>query len=277
MEVWKGFNYRSKNETLWVELMNMSTIEIGIGYLPANVVAIPGKYNDSYDIPPGTYVIQNAGKSQVGTSGIERIVFLTASLVSIACAAIWLCTNWRKGVKGTASTPPAPSSDAASQGTSGTALLSMNGDNDVSVRAFEHKLQYYYYDSTKSNLEVFEKDSNRDNVTEEDFESGTTLLRRMYGLDLLMWARQDSGQTAEQLNALQWKSDAIFTEVRRLADEWDEILQNPMAGATPRELKEMAEVRSILDEFPPERYQNKRPIEYDSLDPQTHRRRFGFV
>ncbi|KAI5458970.1 hypothetical protein BGZ63DRAFT_390056 [Mariannaea sp. PMI_226] len=265
MESWKGLNYYTRDPKGWVRLMNLSTAEWGVGFFPPNVVAIPGKLNSSYSFDPGTIVIQHAAKSKVGTNGIESIIFITASLVSILCTGLWLwrnLDNLKSG--GERSQPQNPNPDDASQATEGTALNGVSENRGVSASRFEGLLKHLYYDSIHSELEAWEKDANMEGVTADDVEDAINLLRRMYVIDLEMWARGDErGFTNDQRNVQQWKSDAILAETHRLVDEWQLILQSSGIGATSKEeeeAEEIKEIKKILNKIGDTRYEEKYPI-----------------
>lgn len=257
MESWQGLNYLTKNPTKWVELMNLSTVEWGVGYLPAGVVAIPGKLNVTYNLPAGTIVIQNASKSEVGSRDVEKIIFGITSGVVILWAGIWLYLNRLKfSTRGTEPLLPT-GSDAASHGTSIT--LNNRDENFVSASEFYHQLRYFYYESEKSEPEIKEKNLDEESVEADDIEKATALLREMFNLDLMIWAKQSSRQTTRGERAeMMAKSDAILAEVNRLVAAWDVNLNDPRrTAATDMEKQEMMEIVEILRQIGPQRYPNK--------------------
>lgn len=267
MESWRGLNYLTKNPTKWVELMNLSTVEWGVGYFPAGVVAIPGRLNVTYNFPAGTIVIENASKSEVGSRDVEKIIFGITSGVVILWAAIWLFLNRLKfSTDGTEPLLPT-GSDVASHGTSIT--LNNLDENFITAGDFHHKLRYFYYESEKTEPEIREKNLNEESVDADDVEKATSLLREMFNLDLLIWAKQNSRQTTRGGRAdMMAKSDAILFEVNRLVKSWDTNLKD--TGASDTEKQEMMEIVEILRQIGPQRYPNKYS-QHDDTDRRSRR------
>jgi len=90
MESWDGENYYTTNFTEMVALMNLSTAEWGVGYLPPNLVAIPDALNDTYGFGSDTLVIEYAARTEVGSRDTEKVIFGVTSGVVILWAAVWL-------------------------------------------------------------------------------------------------------------------------------------------------------------------------------------------
>ncbi|CAM1505506.1 Fc.00g111430.m01.CDS01 [Cosmosporella sp. VM-42] len=267
MESWHGYNYYTRDPRQWVKLMNLSTTEWGIGFLPANLYAIPDSYNDSWKFPVNATVIQHAAKTEVGSRDIEKIIFGVASGIVILWAIVWLWIN-RNKLPGVGDDNPNPNLrtngngfETASQGTSVTALTAY-GENFVKAADFQNQLRYFYYESDKSELEIREKDLQAEDVTADDIEAATKLLRDMYSLDLRLFARQNSRETTQaQRNEWMCQSDAILDELNRLVATWDINMNNPQAmGVTEKERNEIAEIRDILMSIGPERYPNKQRV-----------------
>ncbi|KAF6806098.1 hypothetical protein CMUS01_14453 [Colletotrichum musicola] len=68
MNSWKHVNHYTESNTRWVEMMNLSTPELGVGWIPANVVAIPETLNNSIAsrYPPNTTFIENVSEERIG-------------------------------------------------------------------------------------------------------------------------------------------------------------------------------------------------------------------
>ena len=260
MESWRGRNYLTSKPDKWIELMNLSTVEWGIGYLPAGLKAIAGRLNSSYQFPPHTTVIQNAGKEEAGSRDVEKIVFGVTSGVVIFWAIIWLYLNYSK-FSSVGNTPLNPtSSDAASLGTSIT-MNNFDDENFVKTRDFRDKLRYFYYESDKTEVEIREKDFRHESVDAEDIETVNALLRQMFSLDLKLWAGQQTRRARQGGNAeLMAKSDAILAEVHRLVASWNVNLNDPQTTvATDAEKQEMRKIVEFLQRIGTQRYANMYP------------------
>ncbi|KAG3178612.1 hypothetical protein PC129_g25485, partial [Phytophthora cactorum] len=93
---------------------------------------------------------------------------------------------------------------------------------------FDHQLQNFYYNGDKSLPEAREKDPRADVITTEDIEHAGALFRKMYGLDMSLWATQNSRQvTPAQRNVMKHQSDAILAEVRQLVGAWKANMDSP--------------------------------------------------
>ncbi|KAF7556189.1 hypothetical protein G7Z17_g1666 [Cylindrodendrum hubeiense] len=246
MESWEGRNYYTRNTTRWVQLMNLSTAEWGIGFLPATLVAIPGHLNDTYDFRSDSIFIENASKPTLGSRHIENIIFGLVSGIVILWALVWLYVN-RSEIFSPHSTQKPNTSDASSHTTSVTELSTL-GNGFVKAADFKHQLQHFYYDGENSMLEVCEKDYSTEKISTDDIEGAGALFRKMYGLDLQLWATQNSRQvTPDARNNLMHQSDAILAEVRRQVRVWQVNMNDPTtAAATEKEKREIGEIEEIL-------------------------------
>ncbi|KAH9884839.1 hypothetical protein F4778DRAFT_761899 [Xylariomycetidae sp. FL2044] len=259
METWKGRNYYTTNQTTWVELMNLSTVEWGLPHFPPNVVAIPGGLNDSsFHFDNSTYVIEYAGGSAAGQSPVESVVFGAASAAAIVIALIWLVWN-----RATLLSPPLPEeadmhTDAVEHGINGFSGSGGGGfelhvpDNEqfVTAAAFKDKLHNFYYEPVESELELYEKDVSAERIDVEDVEAATALLRRMYMFDLELWSEQSSPYVTEGKRAeTRDKSDAILAEVRKTVDVWDE-----QAGWHTSERQQLGQIVGFFEMLPKRRY-----------------------
>lgn len=260
MESWQGLNYYTRNTKKWVQLMNLSSAEWGLGFLPATLVAIPGHLNDTYDFPPDSIVIQNASKTTLGSIHIEEIIFGLASGIVFLWAVVWLYVN-RSEIRSPRSSQDSIPSDAASQGTSVTALTALD-DGFVRANDFLRDLKYFYYDSDKSKLEVGEKDISIEGISTDDIENAGALFRKMYGLDLKLWSMENSRErTAAERNKIMHESDAILAEVTQQVHVWQADMSNPTTTtATEDEKREMDEIVETLRAIGQERYPSKRPV-----------------
>lgn len=260
MESWHGLNYYTENTTKWVQLMNLSTAEWGLGFLPATLVAIPGHLNDSYDFPSDSIVIENASKTKAGVAHIEALIFGLASTIVGLWALYWLYVNHSEMFSPRSSQNSEPS-DAASQGTSVTELTTFD-DGFVQAKDFLRNLKYFYYDSDKSELEVGEKDISIEGISTDDIENAGALFRKMYGLDLKLWSMENSRErTAAGRNKIMHESDAILAEVTQQVHVWQADMSNPTTTpATEDEKREMYEIVETLRSIGQERYPNKQPV-----------------
>ncbi|KAK7911709.1 hypothetical protein PG985_014190 [Apiospora marii] len=99
MESWESNPSKiyTTNQTLWVELMNQSTSEWSLGWLPANVYAINGTLassNPPVQFPDGAFVIEGAGVTTAGSAAIEDLIFGLATAAVLLSGIIWLSKTW---------------------------------------------------------------------------------------------------------------------------------------------------------------------------------------
>ncbi|KAH7158108.1 hypothetical protein B0J13DRAFT_543572 [Dactylonectria estremocensis] len=259
MESWEGANYYTRNTTKWVQLMNLSTVEWGIGFFPANLVAIPASLNNTYNFPSDTIVIQNASKTNVGSRHTEKIIFGLVSGIVILWALAWLYVSRSEilSPRGKQNDTLSPH-DAASQGTSVTVMTNLD-DGFVKAADFQHQIQYFYYDSDMSMLEAHEKDPLTDEVSTQDIEDAGALCRKMYRLDMHLWSKKRARKVKpSDRNAWMHQSDAILVEVRRQVFAWQANLNDgSTAPASENEKRQLDEIVGMLNLIGPERYPNK--------------------
>ncbi|KAH7176557.1 hypothetical protein EDB81DRAFT_42697 [Dactylonectria macrodidyma] len=259
MESWEGLNYYTRNTTKWVQLMNLSTVEWGIGFFPANLFAIPGPLNDTYDFPSDAIVIQNASKTNVGSRHTEKIIFGLVSGIVILWALAWLYVSRSEilSPRGKQNQNLNPGEEA-SQGTSVTAMANLD-EGFVKAADFQHQIQYFYYDSDMSMLEAHEKNPRIDEVATQDIEDAGALCRKMYGLDMHLWSKKRARKVkTSDRNGWMHQSDAILAEVRRQVFAWQANLSDGNTSqATENEKRQLEEIVEMLNLIGPERYPNK--------------------
>ncbi|KAH0443917.1 hypothetical protein CcaCcLH18_00743 [Colletotrichum camelliae] len=263
MESWEGHNYYTANISKWVDLMNISTADWGIGWLPSNVVAIPYALNDSIaaQYPENTTFIENASKSTTGHRATEKIVFGVVSGLAILWAVVWLYYSLRTDKfeyrpidfgssdnYGSAK----PGRYSSSHGTleNGTSQL-------MDVMEFERNLKRFY-SQIKTGLEYEDKSSHGDtSIRGDDVEAVTNLLRIMYDLDLGIWSRQDihAGEDHEMHNTeSRTRSNAIWAEVREIVGKWEAGLTNGSVRLPPNEQENMKDIISLFGQYRKDRY-----------------------
>jgi hypothetical protein len=248
MESWDNENYYTTDPVKWVQLMNQSTAEWGVGYFPPNVVAL----NDSYSFDNNTFVIQNAAQADVDSRPTENIIFGVTSAFAIAWGIIYVLYNLRKktlfrplgsnGASDNASLGP-----GSYGGRSGSVTLSaMENGDQVTAREFEKQMFTFYYPPGLTELEVYEKDLRQDGLGPEDVEDVNALVRKMLGFDQALWSQRNSTYFREsQRDELRENSDAVLAEIRRNASAW--YGQRGSMGWTPDEQRELQTIAELLD------------------------------
>ncbi|KAK0638695.1 hypothetical protein B0T16DRAFT_229279 [Cercophora newfieldiana] len=244
MESWQSLNYNTRNVTKWTELMNLSTTEWNLGPLPPNLVAVQGTLNDSAlaAYPPGTVIIQNAGKTDLGDRAAEGVVFGLCSAVALLWAAAWLVWSIRDG---TLLKPRegARTMVGRSPGSSETRVdhhHHQDEDEDggaFHAEQFEKRLLTTYYPTVASHPEVYEK---RGGSLEADEITGVSeLLVRMFRNDMrLRGLRNAQRVSAEELEELRGVSDALLKEVHGRVERWmGDGKDKGLDGAEREELK----------------------------------------
>ncbi|KAM0428570.1 hypothetical protein ACHAPT_006930 [Fusarium lateritium] len=257
MKSWDGLNYYTTNPKGWVDLMNLSTVEWGIGYLPAKLVAIPGKFNSTYNISDDAILIQHAAQSKAGSRDTEKIIFGVASGIVILFMAAWIVYNWDdlKPPEDDSGGIPKPGEDATSTRTR-TTELTANEKDAQEYGAFCQQLRDFYYSDKKSELEAAEHD-----IVEEsgpavekpwvgDMEEAAALLRKLYSLKITMRNDGDSEHvTLAERNKHLAESDAILAEVNRLIEVRASAMRDPgQLRAEGQEMAEMEEIENALGE-----------------------------
>jgi hypothetical protein len=232
MESWEGYNYYTTNTTRWVELMNYSTFEWGLGYFPPNVHALPGVLNSSHNFPNDTYVIEYAGRSESGNRATEKIVFGIVSAIAIVFIGIWLWFN-RKTLfhpRNSSDEDLLPHSNSPTSSSTAIAELTpLQDDKFWGMDRFKHEIFNFYYEPVETEVELYEK-TLEDGVDTEDIESVTALRRGIYSSLMHLWACQSNlGNTEEQDNEKRRNIAAMQEEVGRRIREWIGNNQNAVA------------------------------------------------
>ncbi|KAI1373088.1 hypothetical protein F4677DRAFT_430203 [Hypoxylon crocopeplum] len=257
MESWEDSNYYTTNETRWVELMNASTSDWGLGYLPAGLVAISGNLNSTYHFDNTVLVIENASRTLAGSNTVESVVFGLTSALALIWAVVWLVKNRDTMLK-----PERISTNNAAASREGSAdystLVEATGEEMfVTAAAFKEQLLHFYYEPVETEIEVLEKDAVADGVVPEDVEAVTVLLRKMYNLDLGLWSLQNALYVTEaEREWMRDQSDAILAEVRRIVGEWQS--QSSSISWSQPEMRQLEAISWFLEnDLPDERYGNR--------------------
>ncbi|KAJ4184690.1 hypothetical protein NW767_013120 [Fusarium falciforme] len=270
MKSWDGLNYYTTNTTLWVELMNRSTEEWGIGYLPAKLVAIPGKFNSSYNISDDAILIQHAAQSKAGSRDTEKIIFGVASGIVILFMAAWIVYNFDdlKPPKDDDEGAGTKDGEDATSTRTRTTEVTANEQDAQEFGAFCQQLKDFYYSDNRSELEAAERD-----IVEEsgptvekpwvgDIEEASALLRKLYSLKITMRNDGDSEHvTLAERNRHLAESDAILAEVNRLIEVRAAAMRDPsQLRAEDEDMAEMEEIETALSEIEAE---NHAPMRWD--------------
>ncbi|RSL78686.1 hypothetical protein BHE90_011043 [Fusarium euwallaceae] len=271
MKSWDGLNYYTTNTTLWVELMNRSTEEWGIGYLPAKLVAIPGKFNSSYNISDDAILIQHAAESKAGSRDTEKIIFGVASGIVILFMAAWIFINFddlKPPTDDDEGTGVKPVEDAISARTRTTEQTANEREDAQEFAAFCQQLKDFYYNDKKSELEAAERD-----IVEEsgptvekpwvgDIEEASALLRKLYSLKITMRNDGDSEHvTLAERNRHLAESDAILAEVNRIIEARATAMRDPsQLRAEEEDLAQIREIETAVGEIEAE---NHAPMRWD--------------
>ena len=283
MESWEGHNYLTGANSKWVELMNLSTAEWNMGWLPPNVVAIPGALNDTYNFPLDTFVIQYASMSQIGPDNIEAVVFGVCSAIAWVWALAWLA--W--GVKDKSLLKPRAWARLASGGRTG------RGSNDVHLGHYQNappisgedgdgiasgsgsgidlvEGEFYaadfekrldrYYPRFASYSEVYERDAKTGALEADEVTAASELLVRMLRNDSKLRALQRAtGVGADEMDRLRAESDAMLAEVRRRVTAWS------VKGLNEGERTDLKGMVTALARHQPPRYRH-REAEWTQID-----------
>lgn len=263
MEAWNGQNFYTSNSTQWVILMNLTTAEWGIGPFVPNLKALSGPLSENVTFPPGTLVIEYAGQTMIGTRPIEAVIFGIVSGIVLLCTFVWLFLNrailksFLKLIFKRREPHQGPNINASNvhplNGHASEITLTQLdlGENFVSAAEFERQLREFYYDQIESELEGYEKGTSEE-ISAEDIEGVTALVRMMYGVDLGLYSHERTHGFGEQeREEYRTKSDAILAEIREKVRQWD---QRERASVwNPQELGELRAIVHILTERLPER------------------------
>ncbi|KAI0125387.1 hypothetical protein BJ170DRAFT_501357 [Xylariales sp. AK1849] len=260
MESWESFNYYTTNQTQWVKLMNLSTTEWGLGNLPSNLFAIPATINDTYHFPDDSLVIENACKGYFGIWGIESVIFGTTSGIALLWAIVWLIHRYKQKtffIPRTKATTARPREEyEVVIGRSADIHLFNRDDNTpgdletgdtglLSDERFRKELLTKYYENVLTELEINEKDIFRDGeVTSEDVEAVTDLVRKMYRYKLSVIAERDALDT-EGIEEMERKGQATLNDIRRIMSGWAQF-----RGWEVLERNELQSIFRVLGLYP---------------------------
>ncbi|KAF5027433.1 hypothetical protein F66182_453 [Fusarium sp. NRRL 66182] len=247
MESWKGLNYYTRDPIQWVQLMNLSTVEWGIGYLPRNLYAIPGTLNSSYDIPDDAILIQHAAETESGSRDTEKIIFGVASGIVILAMGCWLWFNWHDFVS-----PEARDRNPEPEAGSSTTVQSSSGESVLDHDRFINELSKYYDLYAKSHLEAVERDIMEDGFAVEDIEAVSKLLRSMFTRNITLWTEENSPEmTDERRNKLMRESEAILEEVHRRVSLGHQAIADRRTMGEDGQMEEINRVSDYLQRYRP--------------------------
>ncbi|GAB1320807.1 hypothetical protein MFIFM68171_11017 [Madurella fahalii] len=259
MESWEGHNYLTSLPTKWVELMNLSTAEWNLGWLPPNVVAIPGALNDTHNFPSGTFVIENAARTDLGSRNAEAVVFGLCSAVALVWGVGWLFWSIKDGTllkprpgaarllsrgRHSGETLAAGHEDGSEEGMGGA------GWGGFHAAEFEKRLDKYY-PRFASHAEVYERDG-RGALEAGEVVGVSELLVRIFRNDTQLKALQSApGVGSDEMERLRAQSDAMLAEVHRRVNTWT------VQGLSEDERREVRAVKTALARHQPPRYRHR--------------------
>jgi len=241
MESWEGHNYYTGDNIEWTQLMNLSTAEWSIGWIPSNVIAIPGTLNGSSNFPPNTVVIENASMTDIGPYHAEAIIFGTCSGVALLWAAFWL--YW--SIKHRTLRKPRVGSRQRPSLTDGKPD---EREGDFHAADFEARMDKYY-PRFASHAELYERDGAREGgLPVEEVTAVSELLVRMFRNDTRIKALQSTTTEREEMERLRAESDAMLGEVHR------RVNGGGGEGLSEQEGMELHAARVVLARHQPPRY-----------------------
>lgn len=236
MDSWHNVNYQTYNRTLRVQLMNSSTQDWNVGHLPPHVFVQP---NDTSRLPDDALILRKAGKTSIGGSPIEQVVFGIIAGVVIAWGLGWAVWTWRN----TRFFIP---------------RSSVPDDEGVLTAAeFKQTLNTRYYDGIDTRLEIFDTDdeAHREHqqgpakggavITAQDVEAVTALMRRMYQIKLSIWDLKDSPNVEDERKRLKDQSESAWAEIQRKVGQL-KLAEGSLKGERPEETRGM---RNHLDQI----------------------------
>ncbi|KAI3339482.1 hypothetical protein F4824DRAFT_508288 [Ustulina deusta] len=261
MESWAGYNYYTSNPITWVELMNLSTAEFGLGYLPLGLRAFPGALNSSTRFPNDTYVIEHAGRGQFDEGHTANTVFGVVTGVAGALAILWLWFN-RKTIlyrRNSNNQDPSPRANSPiSRSTGATDLTTFQDNRLCEASDFRNQIFNFYYEPISTEVELVEKTAD-DIVDVEDIEAITDLVRKMYSYDLRLYGAQSTRRFENERHDLMSKSDDILKAIRdKVSNEWaKDVSARGRLGWTDEEWEQVSNLKSLLQhQLPLRRYPN---------------------
>ncbi|KAH8879092.1 hypothetical protein GQ53DRAFT_775238 [Thozetella sp. PMI_491] len=247
MNSWKGYNIYTTNNATWVELMNTSTLELGIGSFPPHVFALLGTANDSDRFPDGAFIIDNASRTDFGTDKIEQVIFASTAAIVIIAVAGWLWKNIKdktllkpSGLESTISGElPRPNSPQSS--------LTLS-TNEMSGREFARQLNRFYDEAVDTELEMYEKKIREEGVDVDDIERAGDMIREIYELNLNLYGLQSATNVADGHKLLlRQKRDELITEATAVLTSWVEGAKE--IGWTGDEFQELQKTFRVLQDI----------------------------
>lgn len=225
MDSWRHVNYKTFNRTLQVQYFNLSTADWNIGFLPPNVVAIPGPIEDYPSAASNaTFVIEHAGQTRLGSSEIEVAVFGIASGAVIVWAIFWFLLNrsgfWKPSSPAVTN-PADEEAEPAANGNSNSNPYNIEGF--LGASDFKHRLDTHYYEPVVTELELAEKSPNEMTayVDPADIEATASLLRDMYLMDMRLNGLQNAQYVTDaEREHLRRGSEAAWEEVTGTVKRW---------------------------------------------------------
>lgn len=247
MESWENHDYDTNDTRKWVELMNISTVEFGVGPLPPNLIAITGWLADAGNITfdNDTIIVEHAGRAQVGSRAISPVVVGVAAAVAIIWASWWLYRTWSNNDFFS----PRPRGNGTFVAVHHILPGLANNPDFMSADVFHTQLASYYPRS-EAEHELLEKDIDVCDMDHEDVESLIELIRRMYELDLQTWAMEnDNNIRQEELERMRQRSDAMLREVHRVTHQWRSLTAvRPWPKEERVKLEDIIEILSHIGE-----------------------------
>ncbi|TPX14609.1 uncharacterized protein E0L32_005301 [Thyridium curvatum] len=258
MNTWRHQHIYSTHPTIWVDLMNRSTQDWGVGYLPMNVFATNGSLkNGSADIPadPRAFIIVHAGNGYTSGSPTPQVVFGIVSFIAIVLTILLSWYNWSTMVtpsnhgmlswitepgyqlsstrathhsaRNTVTTGVAAGTSAvddiemtANDGLQSTAKFADMGRVGTSARLFQRQIMQYYYEPVVTELELDVKQPGED-VDDDDIEEVITLARRMLKFDNDLWSNRSTlGYREATRHRIAEKREAITKDIKDTVSGW---------------------------------------------------------
>ncbi|KAJ8109966.1 hypothetical protein ONZ43_g5998 [Nemania bipapillata] len=222
MESWEGYNYYTRNPVIWVQLMDLSTAEFGLGSFP-DLCAIPKNPDAPAPIPcDATFVIKDAGLDEFDNGVTAGIVFGVITAAVLIAASIWLWFN-RKTIfhpLNSNNRVLAPLAGGDAHRNAEAVELMPHIDQICEATKFKEQLFRYYYERTTTEVELAEKAANSI-IEVDDVEAMTELVRRMYSCDLELYANQHVRDYENERSDLMVKSDKILGAIRdKVLKDW---------------------------------------------------------
>ncbi len=269
MESWAGYNVSTTDIAEWLYLMNLSTQEWGLAYLPPGIYVWDPTLNDSFHFPDNSTIIRIPSYAHWTTVQVEGIACGIAAAIALLWA-IWYIWRNYKEIFGSQSKTRALSSDEESKeshphmretrNAPGAHPTTVWQGEPISDATFRHWISKFYYLNIVTEVELYENDCLLDGVEAEDVVAVTELVRKMCGIDFDVWRNQQAryGISAGKGDELRIKSDAMLAEVRRIIAAYT---RQRVANWTAAELEQLQAISRILrEDIPESRYGINLPL-----------------